>query len=82
MAKQLNKNAKPKNGRLIQVWNDKRKKFSNAKKVYWALWVEDANGKNERCFLFTDKELEQAEYRASRNKEDLPKKDLLTDMLD
>ena len=81
MAKLLDKTT-IKNGRLIQVWNDQRPKFSNAKKVYWALWVEDANGKNERCLLFTDKEIKRAEYRASRNEEDLTKKNLLVDILD
>jgi len=81
MAKLIDKST-VKNGRLIQVWNDLRKKFSNAKKTYWAVWVEDASGKNERCLLFTDKEIERAEYRASRNKEDLTKKNLITNLLD
>ena len=81
MAKLLDK-VTVKNGRLIQVWNDLRKKFSNAKKVYWAVWVEDANGKNERCLLFTDKEIKRAEFRALRNQEDLTKKNLITDLLD
>ena len=81
MAKLLDKTT-IKNGRLIQVWNDKRPKFSNANKVYWAIWVEDANGKNERCLLFTDNEIKRAEYRASRNEEDLTKKNLLVDILD
>jgi hypothetical protein len=69
-------------GRLIRVVNQKRKKFSNAKKQYFALWVEDANGKNERCLLLTDREVAALEYRASRNREDLPKKGRITDLLD
>jgi len=81
MAKLIDKST-IKNGRLIQVWNDLRKKFSNALKIYWAVWVEDANGKNERCLLFTDKEIKRAEYRASRNKEDLTRKNLITNLLD
>ena len=81
MAKLLDK-VTVKNGRLIQVWNDKRKKFSNANKVYWTVWVEDANGKNERCLLFTDNEIQRAEYRASRNAEDLTSKNLLIDLMD
>ena len=81
MAKLIDKTT-VKNGRLIQVWNDLRKKFSNALKTYWAVWVEDANGKNERCLLFTDKEIENAEYRAKQNQEDLTKKNLITDILD
>ena len=81
MAKLID-NATVKNGRLIQVWNDKRPKFSNANKVYWAVWVEDADGGNERCLLFTDREIKNAEYRASKNKEDLTSKTLLTDFFD
>lgn len=69
-------------GRLIRVKNTKKPKFSNAKNEYLAIFVEDADGKNERCLLFTERELKVAEYRASRNKEDLTKKSLLQDMLD
>ncbi len=71
-----------KNGRLVKVWNTKRKKFSNAKLIYFAMWVEDANGKNERCLLFTESEIARAEHRASQNKEDLTKKSLLTNLFD
>jgi hypothetical protein len=69
-------------GRLIRVVNQKRKKFSNAKRQYFSLWVEDANGKNERCLLISDRELAALEYRASRNREDLPRKGPITDALD
>ena len=69
-----------KTGRLIRVWNTLRKKNENA--GYVSVWIEDANGKNERCLLFTEKEIERAEKRAARNMEDLTKKDLLTDLLD
>lgn len=44
-------------GHVIPVYNKDRKVFSNAKKVYNSIWVEDAKGKNERCLLFTDNEL-------------------------
>ncbi len=71
-----------KNGRLVKVWNTKRKKFSNAKLIYFAMWVEDANGKNERCLLFTESEIARAEHRAAQNKEDLTKKSLLTNLFD
>lgn len=81
MAKLLDKST-IKNGRLVQVWNDDRKEFSNANKTYWAVWVEDAKGNNERCLLLTDAEIKRAEYRASRNQEDLTKKNLITDLLD
>lgn len=71
-----------KTGRLIRVWNTERKKFSNAKPWYISVWVEDADGKNERCLLFTEKEILKAEHRASKNKEDLTQKDWFTDLLD
>lgn len=44
-------------GMVIPVYNRNRKKFSNAHKVYNAIWVEDHDGSNERCLLFTDHEL-------------------------
>lgn len=69
-------------GRLVKVTNKDRAKFSNANRSYYAVWVEDEDGDSERCLLFTEKELERAEYRASRNKEDLTKKGFLTDLLD
>jgi hypothetical protein len=67
-------------GRLVRVWNTLRKK--NEKKGYVSVWVEDADGSNERCLLFTEKELERAELRASKNLEDLTHKDFLTDLID
>jgi hypothetical protein len=67
-------------GRLIRVWNTLRKK--NEKKGYVSVWVEDADGSNERCLLFTEKELERAELRATKNLEDLTKKNFLTDITD
>jgi len=36
MAKLID-NVTIKNGRLVQVWNDKRPKFSNSDKMYWAV---------------------------------------------
>jgi hypothetical protein len=44
--------------------------------------IEDANGKNERCLLFTEKEIQRAESRSKRNIEDIPNKNFLTDLLD
>jgi hypothetical protein len=71
-----------KSGRLIRVWNDERKKFSNAAPEYVSVWVEDADGKNERCLLFTQHEIQVAEERAKKNQEDLTSKSLFTDFLD
>ena len=67
-------------GRLVRVWNNLRKKNEN--KGYVSVWVEDADGKNERCLLFTEKEILRAEVRASKNAEDLTSKSLLTDLID
>ena len=69
-------------GRLVHVKNTKKVKFSNAKDVYAAIWVEDANSKNERCLLFTERELKIAEERAKKNPEDLTKKSFITNILD
>jgi hypothetical protein len=69
-------------GRLIKVWNTEKKKFSNAKPWYISLWVEDADGGNERCLLFTEKEIQAAEKRAAANQEDLTSKGFFTNVLD
>lgn len=60
-------NVKVKIGRIIEVCNTDKPKFSNAKRSYMAIQVEDAQGKNEECLLFTRKELERARHRAARN---------------
>jgi len=69
-------------GRLIRVRNTKKPKFSNQKDIYYSVWVEDANGENERCLLFTQRELKVAEARSQRNLEDVTKKKWLTNILD
>lgn len=69
-----------KQGRLIRVENTERT-FGSAD-VYIAVQVEDADGSNERCLLFTEKELEVAQERADKNKEDLTTKSFLTNVLD
>jgi hypothetical protein len=67
-------------GRLIEVEN-KDRKFGSATS-YIAIQVEDANGRNERCILFTEAEIAKAEERAKKNPEDLTKKGFFTDLLD
>lgn len=79
MAKKIDK-VKTKMGRLIRVENTKRPIFTNAKKFYTAVYVEDPSGDNERCLLFTDRELARASKRACRNKEDLLKLGFLEDL--
>ena len=71
---------KIKPGRLVRVYNTEKKKNEN--NGYVSVWVEDANGKNERCLLFTEKEIQRAELRSTKNIEDLTEKNLLTDLLD
>ncbi len=67
-------------GRLISVDNTDRK-FGSANN-YIAIQVEDSNGGNERCLLFTNDEIAKAEIRASKNPEDLTKKGFFTNLLD
>jgi len=69
-------------GRLIKVENTQQPKLSNANDVYLAVQVEDADGKGERCLLFTEKEIAVAERRAQRNPEDLTKKGFIVNALD
>jgi hypothetical protein len=78
-AKKIDK-VEVKMGRLIRVANKNKKQLAN--EWYWSIAVEDPDGGNERTLLFTAKELERAEERASKNPEDLPKKGLLWDLLD
>ena len=80
-AKKITK-AAVKAGRLIRVENTKRSKFSNANTEYTAVWVEDPDGENERCWFLTDKEIERIEHRSAQNKEDWTSKDFWTDLLD
>lgn len=69
-----------KQGRLIRVQNADRTFGSSD--VYIAVQVENADGSNERCLLFTEKEIQAAQERADKNKEDLTTKSFITDMLD
>ena len=69
-----------KKGRLIRVQNTERT-FGSVD-VYIAVQVENADGSNERCLLFTEKEIQAAQERADKNKEDLTNRSFLTDLLD
>jgi hypothetical protein len=72
--------ARIKKGRLIRVQNTERT-FGSAD-VYIAVQVENADGSDERCLLFTEKEIQAAQERADKNKEDLTNRSFLTDLLD
>lgn len=67
-------------GRLISVENTDRK-FGSSEN-YIAIQVEDADGSNERCILFTDAEIAKAEERANKNPEDLVKKGFFSNLFD
>lgn len=69
-------------GRIIRVENQLRPKFSNASRKYHSIWVEDADGKNQRCILLTDYQLNVAENRARYNPEDIPKKKKIVKFLE
>lgn len=67
-------------GRLIKVDNTDRK-FGSALS-YIAVQVEDEDGGNERCILFTEDEIQKAHDRAKKNPEDLTKKGFFTNLFD
>lgn len=69
-------------GRLVRVENTRKPKLSNANSTYFAVQVEDADGDNERCLLFTEKQIETAARRAARNPEDLTKKGFFVNLMD
>lgn len=72
--------AKVVKGRLIEVEN-KDRKFGSAES-YIAVQVEDADGTNERCILFTQDEINKAYERAKKNPEDLTEKGFFTNLFD
>ena len=80
MANMIGRKVTVKAGRLIPVANLNRRFGAN--RAYYSLWVEDADGKNERCVLVTKAQLAVAEARAKANPEDCPKKGLVIDLLD
>ena len=79
MAKKIDE-VSVKSGRLIKVENIDKKNAAN--KLYVAVQVEDADGGNERCLLFTENQVLKAQERANKNKEDLTTKGFLADMFD
>ena len=73
--------AKVKLGRIITVYNKKRKHWK-ACKTYNAISIKESLDSDEECLLLTDRELQRIEYRASRNEEDVPSKSFWTDLFD
>ena len=58
-----------KSGRLIKVLNKDHKMGESSSYIF--VWVEDQDGKNPKCLLFTENEIKNAELRALKNPEDL-----------
>lgn len=78
----IKKKLQIKAGRLIKIQNTNVPTLSNASKEYFSVWVEDADGKNERCWFLTSKDVERLEHRSKKNKEDWTKKGIITNLLD
>ena len=66
----FDKNTKVTSGKLIKVHNEGRAVLTNAKHWYYALWIEDHDGRNERCIMLTQREFEGPSKRAEKNQED------------
>ena len=45
------------NGQIVRIPNSARKAFSTASKEYLAVWFDQYDGKDDRCYMFTDAEL-------------------------
>lgn len=69
----------PKMGRLVLVENKEKHHLAND--TYFSVKVELPSGE-ETYLLFTDKEIEQAQYRADRNPEDIAQVSFLRDLFD
>jgi len=57
-------------GCLYLVKNCDKRGFSNAKSQYYAIWIENDEGKEERALLMTARELGVIEQRSLNNPED------------
>ena len=68
-------------GRIIRVINTARK-YRAESSFYHSVWVEDADGGNERCLMITASEMKRIEKRSQKNREDWPEKGMLTDLFD
>lgn len=73
-------NMKIKAGRIERIQNTDSQ--LNESTHYNRIWVEDADGSNERPLFLTDNELGAISERTQKNKEDWGKKGWLTDIID
>ncbi len=75
-------------GRIVRVLDKKKGTYDpdgsedETKNVKLAVWVENADGKNERPLMFTKDTLRAAEILAEENQEDIPQKSVIQDMID
>ena len=97
MAIKLDKDAVVKMGRLVPVINQNNKKRQEIlvdtndsvvsydsldDYILYAVWVEDVDGKQERCILLTPTMLAEAEQLAKDNPEDVTERSMLQDLID
>ena len=68
-------------GRLIPVEN-KNRGFGGSPKKWLTVWVEDADGGNERCWPLTEAEAARFDERSKMQTDDLTEKGWLTDLID
>ena len=76
-------------GRIIRVINkakpgemDNDEVVDHTENILNMIWIEDADGGNERAICLTPVMLQCAENLARSNKEDIPKKSVIQDMID
>jgi hypothetical protein len=67
-------------GRLVRIKNSFSTLISHEVSSYISVWVKSKKG--PECLLFTDAEIERARMRSERNKKDLTKRSLISQILD
>ena len=68
-------------GKLLRIKNAKSKSFSHESESYLTLLVKLPTG-DLKCLMFTDSEIDKADMRAEKNKNEQPKQSLISLLLD
>lgn len=68
-------------GRLCTVENTQTKPSYHEAKSFTAVWVIDENG-NDMCLFFSLVDIMRANMLAEKHKEDMPKRSLLSKLID
>lgn len=68
-------------GKLLRIKNSKNKVFTHESETYLTVLVKLPN-KDLKWLMFTDSEINKAELRAEKNKEDQPKQSLISLLID